>query len=106
VRQQPNIQVLAPVRDQDEISSEGSLLSASRFVCSPPNMISSRAMITIGNVAVALEDAREHALPGRTAVAVNEVMRRLRELLPKAATWKIQTRSPMTLQLLAVYCSY
>jgi hypothetical protein len=38
-------------------------------------------MITIDNVAAALDDAREHALPGRAAVA--EVMRRLRELLLK-----------------------
>jgi hypothetical protein len=40
-------------------------------------------MITIGNVAAALDDAREHALPGRAVVATNEVWRRLRDLLLK-----------------------
>jgi hypothetical protein len=39
--------------------------------------------ITIGNVAAALDDAREHALPGRAVVAANEVWRRLRDLLSK-----------------------
>jgi hypothetical protein len=40
-------------------------------------------MITIGNVAAALEAARARAPPGRAAVAVNEVLRRLHELLSK-----------------------
>jgi hypothetical protein len=38
-------------------------------------------MIAIGNVAAAMDDAREHALPGRAVVAANEVWRRLRDLL-------------------------
>lgn len=42
--------------------------------------IKSYPMITIGNVAAALDDAREHALPGRAVVAANEVWRRLRDL--------------------------
>jgi hypothetical protein len=40
-------------------------------------------MSTSSNVVAALDDAREHALPGRAAVAINEVVRRLRDLVLK-----------------------
>jgi hypothetical protein len=55
-------------------------MSANTFPAAAGSGIKSYPMITIGNVAAALDDAREHALPGRAVVAVNEVWRRLHDL--------------------------